>query len=139
MTNISKKRTCLIMNIHKQINDTKNIKTKKEYLYLSGIHMFKYLMMNIFKYTPYESQYDKTYSEPVLKDIKEYYTFTRELLEYEKILIEENSKKILLPFAKISFNSNRFYEPKVRNMSAFWDDEGIKYKSKSKYRNVFLL
>lgn len=105
-----------------------HINSKKEYLYSSGIHLFKYLMMNIFKYTPYESQYDKGYTKSVIDDITEYKKITNHLLTYETRLIEENSKKILLPYAKVSFTANRFYTPAVKNMNVFWDDNGNTHK-----------
>ena len=116
------------ISLNKQTVNIDKISSKKEFMYLSGLHMFKYLMHHIYKYTPYEGQYDKTYSDSILKDINEFNKFTKQLLDYENILIEENNKRILLPYAKVSFSNNRFYTPNVRNMSLFWDDDGIKHK-----------
>lgn len=118
------------ISLNKKTVDIKNLLNKNEFQYASGVQMFKYLMENIFKYTPFANQYDRFYTDETIKSIQDYNEYTTSLLAYESQLVSNNVKLYLKPYAQLIYNSSRHYTPNVKNLNTFWDVNGIRHKFK---------
>lgn len=117
-------------SLNKKSVDVTNLLNKNEFQYASGIQTFKYLMENIFKFTPFPVQYDKFYTDETIKSINEYNEYTTHLLKYEEQLVSDNVKYYLKPYTQLTFKNSRHYVPHVKNLNTFWDVNGVRHKFK---------
>ena len=109
--------------------DNTNIKNDYEYKYFSHTSMFKYLMLNIFRYSPFLNQ-QKSYPSIILTDIKNYNEYNENCIKYEKKMIEINIKNNLSPFYYFKGNRKKINKFDINdiNINKFYDLNGLKHK-----------